>query len=41
MIYTLKFKVEVEQDLTLDNLKTELKGAKEQISGERRKKYHR
>jgi len=37
---TLKFKVEVEQDLTLDNLKTELKGVKEQISGERRKRYY-
>lgn len=37
---TLKFRVEVEQDLTLDNLKTELKGAKEQISGELRKKYY-
>ena len=37
---TLKFKVEVEQDLTLDNLKIELKGAKERVSGECRGKYY-
>ena len=34
---TLKFKVEVEQDLTLDSLKAELKEAKERISGQLRK----
>ena len=37
---TLKFKVEVEQDLTLDELKTELKAVREHISGERRKRYY-
>jgi len=37
---TLNFKVEVKQDLTLDNLKTELKAVRDQISEKCRNRYH-